>query len=176
MNHIIPLVDVTPEMGAFHLDLNSTQGVRKEDIVNCPIVFGTTTKGDGIMYMSNALHRGGVCRGEDRPALFYTYMYQESAEEDAYLNGFGYVARKDQEKNAGRVVALSREHRNLAGFVTTHDFSAHGSLNKNEPEEVTTAQFWLIMLASYIAFKAITWLWRALKILVWSKWNKIKKF
>ena len=31
------MVDVRPEMGAFHLDLSQTRGVREEDIVNCPI-------------------------------------------------------------------------------------------------------------------------------------------
>jgi len=154
VNLLYPLVDVTPQMGPFHLNLNKTKGVNGEDIINCPMVFGTTRKGSGIMYKSYAHHRGSVCRGKDRPALFYTYMYKENAEEDMYLDEFGYIARRDQQIHSDKVSKMSFEHESLAGFVTSHNVSVQGSLVKNMPGEVTMEEFRMI-IAQFVAILVV---------------------
>lgn len=114
VNFIYPMVDVVPNMGPFHLDLSNTRDINPNDIVNCPMFFGSTKKGSGIIYKSYAHHRGSVNRSwRDRPALFYMYMYKEHAEEDEYLNEWGYIARKAQSENNNRVVKLSEEDEDL---------------------------------------------------------------
>ena len=54
----------------------------------------------------------------DRPALFYTYLSKRSAEDEAYLNGYGYLARRDQQINTDRAVELSKQEEEFADFMT----------------------------------------------------------